>query len=108
MMTTEAPYQRGDQAIWLEADERGLRAYRAEVVGVSQEAYDLWSVATTHGHERVDSRGEGPRLLPMDPELAEDLASHGDGYLIEPTVRDDLNLDQSIEQNDLGKGGRER
>jgi hypothetical protein len=105
-----APYERGQSAAWLEFDENGMKVYRAEVVGVSKEAYDTWLVSTTHGQERVNDRGEGPRLVPVDTEIAEEFARRGDGFLVESTVRDiDRELDQSLDwqsfEQDLGKGG---
>jgi len=45
-----------------EFDAERKRICRAEVIGVSKEAYDTWLVSTTHGQERVNDRGEDPRL----------------------------------------------
>jgi hypothetical protein len=44
-----------------------------------------WRVETTHGAELVGSDGSGARLLPIDPELAEEFARLGDGYALLPT-----------------------
>lgn len=103
-----APYERGQSAAWLEFDENGMRVYQASVVGVSKEATDLWLVSTTHGQERVNDRGEGPRLVPVDPEIAEEFARRGDGFLVESTVRDiDRELNKSLDwqsfERKLGK-----
>jgi hypothetical protein len=112
-MSMDAPFGRGDTCAWLEFDERGMKVYRAEVVGVSKEATDLWLVSTTHGQERVNDQGEGPSLVPVDTEIAEEFARRGDGFLVESTVRDierhlDQSLDwQSFEQN-LRRHGRGR
>jgi hypothetical protein len=108
-----SPFRRGDMCAWLEFDEKGMRVFQATVVGISQEAYQSWRVATTHGTEIVDDRGEGPRLVPIDADIAEDFARQGDGFLVESTVRDiDRELDQSLDwqsfEQDLGRGGHER
>jgi hypothetical protein len=109
----DAPYTRGDSAAWLAFDERGMKVFQAEVVGVAKEATDLWLIATTHGEERVNDQGEGPRLVPIDTEIAKEFASRGDGFLVESTVRDiDRRLDQSLDwqsfEQDLGRGGPKR
>jgi hypothetical protein len=108
-MSMDAPYERGQSAAWLEFDENGMRVYRAEVVGVSKEAYDTWLISTTHGQERVNDQGEGPRLVPVDAEIAEEFTRRGDGFRVESTVRDiERSLNQSLDwqtfEQNLGKG----
>jgi hypothetical protein len=112
-MSMDAPYERGQSAAWLAFDENGMRVFQASVVGVSKEATDVWLISTTHGQERVNDQGEGPRLVPIDPEIAKEFARRGDGFLVESTVRDiDRRLDQSLDwqsfEQDLGRGGPKR
>jgi hypothetical protein len=109
---TAPPFERGQSAAWLAFDENGMRVYRAEVVGVSKEATDTWLISTTHGQERVNDGGEGPRLVPVDTEIAKEFARRGDGFLVESTVRDiDRELNKSLDwqsfERGLGKGGYE-
>jgi hypothetical protein len=80
-----APYSLGDSAVWLESNEHGLSVHQAVVLHVEPEG-ENWRVETTHGSELVGGNGSGARLLPMDPELAEEFARLGDGYAVLPTV----------------------
>jgi hypothetical protein len=104
------PFAPGDQAVWLEDDPAGMRVWRAEILEVSQEEPDSWRVSTTRGEEVVNREGEGPSLVPMDEEIATDIARKGDGFLVESTVRDlERLLDQSLDWQtlewDLGQDG---
>jgi hypothetical protein len=40
--------------------------------------------------------GEGPALIPIDPQIAEEIVEKGDGFLVESTVRD---LEQHLERS---------
>jgi hypothetical protein len=108
-MSMDAPFERGQSVAWLEFDPEGMRVFRAEVTGVSRETYATWLISTTHGQERVNDRGEGPKLVPVDADIADDFVRRGDGFLVRSTTHDieqslDQSLDwQSFEQN-LGKG----
>jgi hypothetical protein len=97
----------------MEHDPQGMRIYRAEVTEVSQEDPDSWRVSTTRGEEVVNREGEGPNLVPLDEEIANEIDEKGEGFLVESTVRDierhlEQRLDwQSLERN-LGQDGRGR
>jgi hypothetical protein len=80
-----APYVPGDSCVFLESQQHGLSVHQAVVLQVEPEG-DHWRVETTHGAELVGDDGSGPRLLPMDPELAEEFARLGDGYAVLPTM----------------------
>jgi hypothetical protein len=78
-----APYSPGASVVWLESNDHGLTVHQAIVMAVQPED-DHWRVETTHGSELVGEDGSGARLLPMDPELAEEFARLGDGYAVLP------------------------
>jgi hypothetical protein len=80
-----APYSPGDSAVWLSSEQHGLSVHQAVVLHLEPEG-ENWRVETTHGTETVGPEGSGARLLPMDPELAEEFARLGDGYAVLPTM----------------------
>ena len=80
-----APYSPGDSAVWLSSEQHGLSVHQAVVLHVELDG-ESWRVETTHGTETVGPGGSGARLLPMDPELAEEFARLGDGYAVLPTI----------------------
>jgi hypothetical protein len=107
------PYAPGDSVAVLKNDPEGMRVHRATVTEVTQVERDTWRVVTTHGDEIVDRGGEGPSLVPVDPQLAQEFAEKGDGFLVESTVRDiERHLDQSLDwqslERNLGQDGRGR
>jgi hypothetical protein len=90
-----------------------MRVWWATVTEVAQVDVESWRIQTTHGADIVNREGEAASIVPLDEQLAEQLARNGDGYLVESTVRDierhlDQSLDwQSLEQNlDDGWGHR--
>lgn len=103
------PYQRGDAAVWLGLDDAGMRVFRTEVLDVRPDD-GSWRVSTVHGTERVDAAGIGPALVPMDDDIAQDLAERGDGFLVQSTVRDiEADLDPSIDWGEVERQiGQER
>jgi hypothetical protein len=80
-----APYSPGSSAVWLESTPHGLSVHQAVVLRVQPEG-ENWRVEITHGSEIVGEDGSGARLLPMDPELAEEFARLGDGYAVLATM----------------------
>jgi hypothetical protein len=80
-----APYSPGDSVVFLESNPHGLSVHQAIVMAVQPEG-ERWRVETTHGAEVVGDDGSGARLLPMDPELAEEFGRLGDGYVVLPTM----------------------
>jgi len=111
------PYAPGDQVAFLEYDPDGMRVWRAEVTEVVQQDIDSWRIETTHGAEVVNREGEGPSVAPMDEQIATEIVSKGDGFLVESTVRDiERHLEESpewrsLERNidrTLGRDGQER
>lgn len=99
------PYARGDHVAWLNTDHDGVRVRRVEVLEVTAER-DGWSVRTTEGHEWVDRRGEGSRLVPIDDELQRDFEVRGESFIVESTVQQiesqlDPNLDWRQFDHDL-------
>jgi len=90
------PYAPGDTVAYLEYDPAGMRVWQATVTEVTQIERDTWRIVTTHGDEIVDRGGEGPALIPIDPQIAEEIVEKGDGFLVESTVRD---LEQHLERS---------
>ena len=107
------PYAPGDSVAYLEHDPQGMRVHQATVVEVTQIERETWRIVTTHGDEIVDRGGEGPSLVPIDPQIAQEFVEKGDGFLIESTVRDiEQSLDQSLDwqtlERNLGQDGQGR
>jgi hypothetical protein len=111
------PYAPGDTVVILQHDPDGMRVHQATVTEVTQEDIDSWRIETTHGQEVVNREGEGPGLVPMDEQIATEIASKGDGFVVESTVRDiERHLEQSPEwpslerniERTLGRDGHER
>ena len=72
-----------------------MRVERTAVVAVRQDG-DGWAVETLAGTERVDERGEGSRLVPLDAEMAVEFEERGSSFVVQSTVAD---LEQCLDQN---------
>jgi hypothetical protein len=102
-----APYRVGDPAVFISDDPAGMRVERTAVVAVRQDG-DGWAVETLAGTERVDERGEGSRLVPLDAEMAVEFEERGSSFVVQSTVADleqclDQNLDWRRLEQDLGR-----
>jgi hypothetical protein len=78
-------------AVWLAVDPEGMRVEQTAVVDVRPDG-DGWTVETLAGTEHVDERGEGSRLVPLDPEMAAEFEDRGTSFVVRSTV-DDLEQD---------------
>lgn len=97
-------YNRGDKAAYLEPDPEGTRIYEAEItsadgmrvtfrVGIDTE--ERWANVNEAGYALAP--GE-PKIVPFDEVLAQDLANNGDGFLVRPTMRDAIEVYESVEE----------
>lgn len=80
----EPPFKPGDAAVFLSDDERGVRVRQTVVVSVTEDG-DSWNVRTVHGADRVDERGEGSQVLPLDREMAVIVGDRGPNFILRPT-----------------------
>jgi hypothetical protein len=74
-------------------DPDGMRVERTAVVAVRPDG-DGWTVETLAGTERVDEQGEGPRLVPLDAQMAAEFDDRGASFVIRSTVDE---LDQDVD-----------
>jgi hypothetical protein len=121
----DAPYGKGDEVVFLSLDPEGMRPHRSQVLSISETEPGRWQVETGHGEGEVNQYGVGASIVPMDEEMATELARKGDGHLVRSTTRDaldqwlgkqgfdqslnqslDQRLDQSLDQNRKKKRGR--
>ena len=107
-----APFRVGDRAVWIDADPKGLRVSRTTLVNVRPDG-DGWTVVTLAGTERVDERGEGSRLVPLDTEMAVELEDRGTSFVGKSTVDDiernpEPGLDWRLFEHDLDRDGIDR
>jgi hypothetical protein len=80
-----APYRVGDPAVFISNDNEGMRVERTAVVAVRADG-DGWLIETLAGSERVDERGEGRQLVPLDAEMAQAFEDRGPSFVVTSTV----------------------
>lgn len=87
------PFRPGQTVAWLEPDSKGIRVHRATVLHIepTKEPHH-WHLATDRGHATVNHDGESAKVVPIDTEIAADLYTRGDGYLVQPTLTDGLQI----------------
>jgi hypothetical protein len=51
---------------------------------------DEWAVETLAGTERVDERGEGARLVPLDAEMAVEIEERGPSFVVRSTISNEV------------------
>lgn len=90
-----APFRVGDPAVWLDIDPEGMRVQRTAVVAVRPDG-DGWSVVTLAGTERVDERGEGRQLVPLDPEMAAEFEDRDAASFVVRSTVDDIERDLDL------------
>jgi hypothetical protein len=93
MMT--APFGVGSPAVWIDDDPEGMRVTRTAVISVRADG-DGWLVETLAGTERVDGRGEGSQLVPLDAEVAAEFEDRDTtSFVVRSTV--DAQLDRDVD-----------
>jgi hypothetical protein len=109
----DAPYRKGDEVVFLSLDPEGMRPHRSQVLSISETEPGRWQVETVHGEGQVNQNGVGASIVPMDEEMATELARKGDGHLVRSTTRDALDqwlgeqgFEQSLDQNLKKRGPR--
>ena len=86
-----APYEPGERVAYLEPDVEGVRVREGIVYGTEGSRV---GVMVSRGPEselhwvEVNDQGIAAQLVPMDQQISDELARHGDGYVLRPSVRD--------------------
>ena len=86
-----APYEPGERVAYLEPDKDGVKVRDATVYGVEGQRVGVFVSrgpdSELHWVE-VNDRGIAAQLRPMDQLISDELARHGDGYVLRSSVRD--------------------
>jgi hypothetical protein len=87
------PFLPGQTVAWLEPEPFGIRVHRATVLGIEpSKERDHWHITTDRGHATVNHTGESARILSIDNEIATDLYTRGDGFFVQPTLTDHIQI----------------
>ncbi|MFZ0229309.1 MAG: hypothetical protein WAL41_20730 [Mycobacterium sp.] len=92
-----APYEPGDRVAFLEPDVDGLRVREGIVYGTEGSRVGVlisrgpeselhWIEVDDHGFAL--DRTARSQLVPMDQQISDSLAQHGDGYVVRPSETD--------------------
>ena len=96
-----APYEPGERVAFLEPDVDGVRVRDGIVYGTEGSRVGVMVARgpTSELHwVQVNDSGIAAQLVPMDQQISDELARHGDGYLIRPTQRDIYDIAESPEE----------
>jgi hypothetical protein len=91
-----APFRVGDPAVWLEVDPEGMRVELTAVLRVRPDG-DGWVIDTPLGAERVDEHGDGPRLVPLEHEMAVEFEERDTTSFVVPPTTADVELGRDME-----------
>jgi hypothetical protein len=95
-----APYRPGDLVAVLGIEDNKVMATETTVLRVEPDAVEgRWRIETDHGGWTItDGQGVGTYVVPIDEEIAQEIANRGPRFELESTGRD-----VALERESLGR-----